>query len=125
MDKLPNDFNRETLKKFKESKQKTLIDTTRKNFYDSVMKDSKNGLQSSRLKFPKILHRQHRITLCNELLLKFHKIKVIFNINYPSIGGNHPLEKIFYGYPDDEFLSEYVDTHKNKNINITTVIIDY
>lgn len=122
MDKFPDDFNTETLNKFRVSKQKTLINTTRKDFYDSVMKDIKNGLQSSRLEFPKTLHRQYRITLCDELLLKFHKIKVTFDINDPSICGSHPLEKMFYGY-DDEFLSEYVSTHKK--INITSVTIDY
>lgn len=125
MDKFPDDFNTETLKKIRESKQKTLVNTIRKNFYDSVMKDSRNGLQSSRLEFPETLHRQYRIKLCEELLLKFHKIKVTFDVNDPNFCGSHSLEKTFYGYPDDEFLSEYVSTHKNKNINITVVTIDY
>jgi hypothetical protein len=125
MDQFPDDFNTKTLKKFKDSNQIKLACNVRKNFHDMVIKDSHDGLQSSRLKFPKNLNRIYRIKICEELLKKFSEITVTFDIKDPHICGNYPLEKIFRGYPDDEFLSEYISENKNKSINIETVTICY
>jgi hypothetical protein len=125
MDRFPDDFNTKNLKKFRESNQKTLLCGIRKNFHEIVIKDSRAGLQSNRLKFPKNLNRIYRIKICEELLLKFDEITVTFNIKDPRICGNYPLEKIFRGYPDDEFLSEYMSENKNKSINIEIVTICY
>lgn len=123
MDQFPDDFNTKTLKTFKDSNQIKLACNVRKNFHDMVIKDSHNGLQSSKLKFPINLNRIYRIKICEELLEKFNEITVTFDIK--DCHGNYPLEKIFRGYPDDEFLSEYISEYKNKSINIDTVTICY
>lgn len=125
MNEFPKDFNKDTLKKFRVSKQKTLVNNVRKSFYDTVMKDSKDGLQSSKLLFPPELHREYRISLCNELIINFHAITVIFSYNRPHISSAHPKEKRFFGYPDDEFLSEFVSSHRDKSINIEAVVLEY
>lgn len=124
MNEFPDNFNIK-INKFRESKQKTLLRTIRKNFHDIIIKDSHNGLNYSILKFPQKLNREQRITICNELLVKFHKIEVTFDCKDSQLCGNYPLKKTFYGYPDDEFLSDYVSALNIKRININNVKISY
>lgn len=119
MDKFPDDF-KVTLKRSRNSTQKELIKTVRKNFYDNIIKDNKNGLILSQLIFPDKLHREYRIQISEELLIRFHKIKITFNFNSsPSI------KKQFYGYPDDEFFREFMANHHDRSINIKTITIEY
>ena len=125
MDKFPNDFTPTELKKFRDSKQKAIINNIRKYFYDTVVKDSKSGLDSTTLKFPTTLNRAYRITLCKELIVHFQKIIVTFEYKRPELIIAKPTEKTFWGYPDDEFLHDFIRDHNDKSINIKAVTIDY
>jgi hypothetical protein len=120
MDKYPNDFNINTINKLRESKQKRLINNTRKNIYNTVMKNCNDGLDSTTFTFPTTLNRAYRIMLCSELLTHFKTITTEFQLN-----NDKPIVKEFRCYPDDEFICEYVSNHKDQSINIKSVRIDF
>lgn len=133
MDKFPEDFSTISFKKIRESNQKKLTNTVRKTFYDTVIRDDKSGLQESKLIFPKELHNEYRIILCNELLEKFDKIKITFDRDhkYPTFGFTDPLEQtfnsadVFKSYINPPYNNSIVNINERKKLTINAITLYY
>ncbi len=76
MDKFPDDFNRIFCFKKLTDNQKTLMQETRKNFYDTIIKAIDDCSKNINLKFSERLWMEHRILITCELLEKFGEITV-------------------------------------------------
>jgi hypothetical protein len=76
MEKFPDDFNRVSCFKKLTENQKTLMNESRKTFYDSIIKSIDDCAKNINLKFPEKLWPEHRVLITCELLEKFGEVTV-------------------------------------------------
>lgn len=76
MDIFPENFTRKICMDTISKNQIELVKKVRKTFYDKIIKSLDTCESEIELEFPDKLWHEHKITLIEELIIKFGKIKV-------------------------------------------------
>lgn len=79
MDQFPGEFNREVCHNVLKNNQAVLIKDVRKQFHETTLKAIENCDPEVTLDFPEKLWNEHRVTIIQELLDRFGKIKIKTN----------------------------------------------